>query len=75
MRKVCCKEDRALALIVISIEPSLLYLIRDPGNWLAIFRKKTWANKLQLRCEVVLATFERGSVRTGSHKSMREIFE
>ena len=47
-----CK-DRALAMIVLSLEPSLLYLIGDPDDlgvvWKKLadqFQKKTWANKL-----------------------------
>ena len=47
-----CK-DRALATIVLSLEPSLLYLIGDPDDpgvvWKKLadqFQKKTWANKL-----------------------------
>ena len=55
-RKFVGRRDRALAIIVLSIEPSLLYLIGDPENPVAVweklanqFQKKTWANKLELR--------------------------
>ena len=55
-RKFVGRRDRALALIVLSIEPSLLYLIGDPDNPVTVwsklanqFQKKTWANKLELR--------------------------
>ena len=54
--KFASRRDRALALIVLSVEPSLLYLIGDPEDpvevWkklLDTFQKKTWANKLELR--------------------------
>ena len=50
------RRDRALALIVLSIEPSLLYLLGEPDNPVTVwkklsdqFQKKTWANKLSLR--------------------------
>ena len=47
--------DKALAIIVLAIDPSLLFLIGDPVSPVAVwknltdqFQKKTWANKLQL---------------------------
>ncbi len=50
------RKDRALATIVLSIEPSLLYLIGEPEDPIVVwkkqldqFQKKTWANKLALR--------------------------
>ena len=50
------RKDRALATIVLLIEPSLLYLLGDPSDpvvvWKTLsnqFRRKTWANKLVLR--------------------------
>ena len=49
-------RDRALATIVLSVDPSLLYLIGDPEDPIAVwkklgdqFQKKTWVNKLELR--------------------------
>ena len=55
-RKYITRRDRALATIVLSVEPSLLYLIgnpQDPGTvWTSLqnhFQKKTWANRLELR--------------------------
>lgn len=52
-RKFVGRRDRALALIVLSIEPSLLYLIGDPEDPIKVWtkladqlQKKTWANKL-----------------------------
>ena len=54
--KYRARRDRALATIVLSIEPSLLYLLVEPKNpvesWKKIegqFQKKIWANKLVLR--------------------------
>ena len=54
-RKFVRRRDHALAIIVLSIEPSLLYLFGDPENPVAVwdkltdqFQKMTWANKLEL---------------------------
>ena len=54
--KFLARRDRALAIIVLSIEPSLLYLVGDPEDPAAVwgklanqFQKRTWANKLELR--------------------------
>ena len=54
-QKYIVERDRALAIIVLSIQPTLLYLIGDPQDpavvWRKLsdqFQKKTWANKLAL---------------------------
>ena len=55
--KFLARRDRALATIVLSIDPALLYLIgADPVDpitvWGALqkqFQRKTWSNKLSLR--------------------------
>ena len=51
--KFLARRDRALATVVLAIEPSLLYLIGDPEYSVAVwgklqnqFQKKSWANKL-----------------------------
>jgi len=56
IRKYKQRRDKALANIVLAIEPKLLYLIGDPTDpkalWTKlqnIFQRKTWANKLQLK--------------------------
>ena len=50
------KKDKARATIVLSIGPSLLYIIDEPSDpvivWQKLanqFQKKTWGNKLVLR--------------------------
>ena len=50
------RQDKALANIVLNIDPKLLYLIPDPIDpalvWRQLqdtFQKKTWANKLRLK--------------------------
>ena len=54
--KFVTRRDCALAAIVLSIDPSLLYLVVDPKDPIAVwelfagqFQKATWANKLALR--------------------------
>ena len=54
--KYVAKKNRALAIVVLSIEPSLLYLLGDPQDPVVVwdklsaqFQMKTWANKLALR--------------------------
>ena len=49
------RKDKALAVIVLSVHPSLLYLLNDPECprevWKKLedqFQPKTWANKLHL---------------------------
>ena len=81
-RKFQIRSDRALALIVLSVEPSLLYLLGDPQDpaivWKNLadqFQKKTWANKLALRRKLyALKLKENGNVQQHI-KSMMEIFE
>ena len=55
--KFLTRRDRALAIVVLSIDPSLLYLIgADPEDPVEVwgilqrqFQRITWANKLSLR--------------------------
>ena len=54
-KKFISRRDRALAIVVLSIDPTLLYLIGDPKDptevWKKLsdqFQKKTWANNLEL---------------------------
>ena len=54
--KFITRRDRALAVIVLSVDPSLLYLLGDPTDPAAVwdklssqFQRKTWANRLALR--------------------------
>ena len=75
--KFLSRRDRALAIIVLSVEPSLLYLIGDPEDPVAVwkklrdqFQKKTWANKLELRRN----TTERWRVSSGAHKGNNRAF-
>ena len=54
-RKFMARRDCALVNIVLAVDPSLLYLLGDPEDLKAIWKKleeqfhpKTWSNKLQL---------------------------
>ena len=75
-------SDRALATIVLAIEPSLLYLVGDPVDPAAVwnklagqFQKKTWANKLSLREKLVtMKLSDSGSMREYI-KDKTEIFD
>ena len=52
--KYVARKDRALATIVLAVDPTLLYLLGDPVDPASVwnklsgqFQKRTWANKLQ----------------------------
>ena len=59
--KFAMRRDKALAMIVLAVEPSLLYLIgSDPTDpvvvWRTLadqFQHKTWANKLELKAKII----------------------
>lgn len=80
--KFIARRDRALVLIILSVEPLLLYLLGDPEDPVVVwkklsdkFQKKTWANKLELRRRLYsLKLSEGGSVQEHIRK-MTEIFE
>ena len=75
------KRDRALAVIVLSVEPSLLYLLGEPVNpqtvWEKLrnqFQKKTWANKLSLRRRLYSLRLKDGDSVQDHIKALTEIF-
>lgn len=76
------RRDRALAVIVLSVDPTLLYLLGDPEDpadvWKLLenhFQRKTWANKLALRKKLFsLRLAENGSVQAHI-KAMTEVFD
>ena len=80
--KYMARRDRALATIVLAVDPSLLYLIGDPEDpkvvWEKLsgqFQKKTWANKLSLRKRLVtMKLSDSGSMREYG-KKMTEAFD
>ena len=82
MPNSCPRRDRALATIVLSVEPSLLYLIGDPQDHSVVweklasqFQKKTWANKLALRRKLYSLRLKEGASIQKHIKSMTEIFD
>ena len=55
------RRDKALAIVVLSVDPTLLYLLGEPTDpktvWTMLanqFQKKTWANKLEMRRSCIL---------------------
>ena len=81
-KKFVSRRDRALATIVLSVETSLLYLIGDPEDPVAVwkklqdqFQKKTWANKLELRRKLYSLRLKDGESVQEHIKAMTEVFE
>ncbi len=81
--KYAQRRDKALATIVLAIDPSLLYLLgadpKDPKEvWKALadqFQRNTWANKLELKRKLFSQKLaEDGSVQDHV-KSLTEIFD
>ena len=81
--KYKARMDRALATIVLSIEPSLLYLLgsgepKDPVEvWTKLqsqFQKKSWANKLVLRRKLYSLKLKKGASVQDHIKEMTELF-
>ena len=73
--KLGARRDRALAIIVLSVEPMLLYLLGDPEDpvvvWkklLDYFQKKTWANKLELRRRLYSLKLSGGGLHPRAHE-------
>ena len=73
--------NKALATIVLSIDPTLLYLIGDPTSPIEVwrkladqFQKKTWANKLHLRKKLYSLKLKDGESVQEHIKSMTETF-
>ena len=80
--KYLSRKDRALATIVLSLEPSLLDLIGDPDDprvvWKKLadqFQKKTWANKLALRRRLYSLKLKEGDSVHNHIKLMTETFD
>ena len=79
--KFVARWDRALPIIVLSVEPSLLYLIGDPEDPIIVwqkladqFQKKTWANKLELRRKLYSLHLRDGDSVQDHIKTMTEVF-
>ena len=79
--KFITRRDRALAAIVLSVDPSLLYLLGDPTDPAAVwdklssqFQRKTWANRLALRRRLHSLKLKEGQSIQEHVKNMTEIF-
>ena len=75
------KKDKALVIIVLSIEPSLLYIIDEPDDPVVVwkkladqFQKKTWANKLVLRRKLQSLKLKDGGSVKQHIREMTETF-
>ena len=81
--KFVLRKDRALVIIVLAIDPSLLYLIgADPKDpvvvWKALadqFQRKTWANKLELKRKLFSLRLADGGSVQDHIKAMTEVFD
>ena len=78
--KFLARKDKALAKIVVTVQPSLLYLIGDPEDpsevWKKLesqFQKRTWANKSQLRRKLFSLRLKEGDSVQEHIKAMTEI--
>ena len=79
--KFLARRDRALATIVLAVDPSLLYLIGDPEDPVVVwqklqdqFQKKTRANKLALQRRLHLLKLRDGESVQEHIKTMTELF-
>ena len=75
-------NDLASATIVLSVDPSLLYIIGDPVDPTIVrkkladqFQKKIWANKLTLRKRLFALNLREGNPVESHIKIMTETFE
>ena len=79
--KFTARKDKALAIIVLAVEPRLLYLIgADPTDpvvvWKALagqFQRKTWANRLELKRKLFSMRLAEGGLVQDHIKSMTEV--
>ena len=79
--KFNARKDKALATIILSIDPTLLYLVGEPKDpvdvWKLLsnnFQKKTWANRLALRRKLHSLQLKEGQSVCNHIKCMTELF-
>ena len=78
--KFVSRRDKALAIIVLSVDPSLLYWLGDPEDPGGVeklsdqFQEKTGANKLSLRRRLNNLKLKDGDSMSNHIKAMTEIF-
>ena len=81
-RKFMARRDCTLAIIVLAVDLSLLYLLGDPEDPKAVckkleeqFQPKTCSNKLQLQRKLYALKLKEGGSVSDHIKTMSEIFE
>ena len=81
LHEICSRRDEPIAVIVISVDPSLLYLLGNPEDPRAVwtkfeeqFQRKTWPNKLQLRRKLFSLKLKAGVPVSEHINYMTEIF-
>jgi hypothetical protein len=79
--KFISRKDLTLAIIVLSVDPTLLYLLGEPTDpvdvWKALsdqFQKKTWTNRLNLRRRLHSLKLKDGDSVQSHIKEMTEVF-
>ena len=79
--KFVARRDKALSIIVLAVDPSLLYLLGDPTKpvdvWKRLqnqFQRATWANKLALRRKLNGMRLEDGGSMNDHVREMLETF-
>ena len=79
--KFLARQDRALATIILAVEPTLLYLLGYPEDPVAVwqkfqnqFQKKMWANKLALQRRLHSLQLKDGESVQDHMKAMTELF-
>ncbi len=79
--KFLARRDRALATIVLAVDPALLYLLGDPDDPVTVwkklqdqFQKKSWSNKLALRRRLHSLHLKDGDSIQDHVKAMTELF-
>ena len=72
------RRDKALAIIGLSIDPTLLYLLNEPNAaWKKLhnqYCKNTWANRLELRKKLHSLRLNEGGSVQDHIKHITELF-
>lgn len=76
------RKDKALAIIVLAVEPNLLYLLGNPVDPKAVweklasqFQRRSWANKLELKRKLFSMKMATGDTMQEHIKTMTEILD
>ena len=81
-RKFKTRREKALAVIVLAVDPKLLYILGDPTDpcivWEKLnntFQRKTFSNKLRLRRKLYSMKLKSGQGLQSHLKEFAELFE